>query len=75
MEQVGRARARQLRDEEHLSFREICAVLKSENIRPKRGKRWHPETVRRMLATPTDRRPCVSARAPRSHGSAVWGYR
>jgi hypothetical protein len=37
-----------------LSLREICAVLEAEDIRPKRGERWHSETVRRMLANSTD---------------------
>jgi Recombinase. len=55
MEQAGRARARQLRDEDELSYREIAAVLEAEDIRPKRGERWHPETVRRMLVNTTDR--------------------
>lgn len=55
LEQAGRARARQLRDEDELSYREICAVLEAEDIRPKRGERWHPETVRRMLANSGDR--------------------
>ncbi|MFC9166024.1 recombinase family protein [Streptomyces fungicidicus] len=54
-EQAGRAPARQLRDEEKLSFCEIAAALSAEGIRPKRGERWHPETVRRMLANTADR--------------------
>ncbi|MFF3354111.1 recombinase family protein [Streptomyces sp. NPDC002917] len=54
MEQAGRIRARQLRDEDELSFREIAAVLEAEEIRPKRGERWHPQTVRRMLANASD---------------------
>ncbi|WP_346657025.1 recombinase family protein [Streptomyces sp. F001] len=62
MEQAGRARARQLRDEDELSLREICAVLEAENIHPKRGERWHPETVRRMLANPGDRPPTLRRR-------------
>ncbi|MCF3132429.1 recombinase family protein [Streptomyces olivochromogenes] len=61
-EQAGRARARQLRDEDELSFREIAAVLEAEGIRPKRGDRWHPETVRRMLANPTDKPPILYPR-------------
>ncbi|MFC7844413.1 recombinase family protein [Streptomyces sp. NPDC057382] len=61
-EQAGRARARQLRDEDELSLREICAVLEAEAIRPKRGERWHPETVRRMLANPTDKPPTLYPR-------------
>ncbi|MFC7844411.1 recombinase family protein [Streptomyces sp. NPDC057382] len=64
MEQAGRARARarQLRDEDELSLREICAVLEAEAIRPKRGERWHPETVRRMLANTSDRSPTLRRR-------------
>ncbi|MFE1028272.1 recombinase family protein [Streptomyces sp. NPDC058818] len=59
MEQAGRARARQLRDEDELSFRQIAAVLEAEGVQPKRGTRWHPETVRRMLANATDRPPTL----------------
>jgi DNA invertase Pin-like site-specific DNA recombinase len=62
MEQVGRARARQLRDKDRLSYREIAAVLDAEGIRPKRGDRWHPETVRRMLANTTDHPPTLHCR-------------
>jgi DNA invertase Pin-like site-specific DNA recombinase len=61
-EQAGRARARQLRDEHELSFREIAAVLDSEELPPKRGGRWHPETVRRMLANTADRPPTLRKR-------------
>ncbi|MFE6157065.1 recombinase family protein [Streptomyces sp. NPDC057889] len=62
MEQAGRARARQLRDEDELSFREICEVLEAEEIRPKRGERWHPETVRRLLANSTNQPPTLRPR-------------
>ncbi|MFJ9822268.1 recombinase family protein [Streptomyces sp. NPDC101151] len=62
MEQAGRARARQLRDENALSYREIAVVLEEEGIRPKRGERWHPETVRRMLANATERPPTLRPR-------------
>ncbi|MEU1940468.1 recombinase family protein [Streptomyces coeruleorubidus] len=62
MEQAGRARARQLRDEDELSYREICAVLETEGIRPKRGERWHPETVRRLLANTSDQPPTLRKR-------------
>jgi hypothetical protein len=62
MEQAGRARARQLRDEDELSYREIAAVLDAEGLRPKRGERWHPETVRRMPANPSDRPPTLRRR-------------
>ena len=47
-EQVGRARARELRAA-GASFREICRRLEAEQISPRRGDRWHPEAVRRML--------------------------
>lgn len=63
LEQAGRARARQLRDEDELSHREIATVLDAERLRPKRGERWHPETVRRMLANITDRPPTLWKRA------------
>ncbi|MGW1505533.1 recombinase family protein [Streptomyces mirabilis] len=62
MEQAGRPRARQLRDEDELSYREIAAVLDAEGIRPRRGERWHPETVRRMLAHTTDQPPTLRPR-------------
>ncbi|MFG2030443.1 recombinase family protein [Streptomyces sp. NPDC048825] len=64
MEQAGRARARQLRDEDEdeLTFREIAAVLEAEGVQPKRATRWHPETVRRMLANTTDRPPTLRGR-------------
>ncbi|MFF8414919.1 recombinase family protein [Streptomyces omiyaensis] len=65
-EQAGRARARQLRDEDELSYREICAALEAEGIRPKRGDRWHPETVRRMLANDDDKPPTLYPRARRT---------
>lgn len=32
------------------SLREIIAVLDSEEIPPKRGARWHPQTVKRVIA-------------------------
>ncbi|WP_371131831.1 hypothetical protein [Streptomyces sp. cf386] len=31
-------------------------------MRPKRGDRWHPETIRRMLANSTDRPPTLRKR-------------
>jgi DNA invertase Pin-like site-specific DNA recombinase len=61
-EQAGRARARQLRNEGKLSYREIAAALDAEEIRPKRGERWHPETVRRMLANDTYMPPTLRRR-------------
>jgi DNA invertase Pin-like site-specific DNA recombinase len=33
-----------------LSLRQIASQLDSEGIRPKRGERWHPTTVNRVLA-------------------------
>lgn len=66
MEQAGRARARQLRDEDMLSYREIAAVLEAEEIRPKRGERWHPETVRRMPANTADIPPTLRKRPSRA---------
>ncbi|MFE6130079.1 recombinase family protein [Streptomyces sp. NPDC056437] len=62
MEQAGRARARQLREEDKLSFREIVQVLEVEGIRPQRGERWHPETVRRMLANTGYKPPTLRKR-------------
>ncbi|MFI9587832.1 hypothetical protein ACIHCQ_39915 [Streptomyces sp. NPDC052236] len=56
-------RARQLRDEDELSCREIAAALGTEGQRPKRGEHWHPETVRRMLANTTDRPPTLRKRS------------
>ncbi|MEV4875324.1 recombinase family protein [Streptomyces cyaneofuscatus] len=64
IKQAGRARARQLRDEDELSLREIVAVLEAEGLRPERGERWHPGTVRRMLANSTDRPPTLCRREP-----------
>ncbi|MER5905069.1 recombinase family protein [Streptomyces mirabilis] len=61
-EQAGRARAHQLRNEDQLSYREIAAVLEAEGIRPKRGARWPPETVRRILANTTDHPPTLRRR-------------
>ncbi|MER7569074.1 recombinase family protein [Streptomyces sp. NPDC097941] len=62
MEQAGRARARQLKDEDGLPLREIAAALETEGIRPKRGEHWHPETVRRMLANTSDKPPTLRPR-------------
>ncbi|MGW6485389.1 recombinase family protein [Streptomyces sp. NPDC055059] len=36
-----------------MSYREIADALEAEGILPKRGERWHAETVRRMLANAT----------------------
>ncbi|MEV5084633.1 hypothetical protein AB0K74_39670 [Streptomyces sp. NPDC056159] len=41
---------------------EIVIVLEAEGIRPKRGEGWHPETVRWMLANPTDKPPTLYPR-------------
>lgn len=76
MEQAGRARARQLRDEDGLSYREIAAALDAEELRPKHGGCWHPETVRRMLANKTDRPPTLrrleKERAKRKRRAHDW---
>ena len=40
-----------------------AAVLEAEGIRPKRGDRWHPETVRRMLANQSDQPPTLRPRS------------
>jgi DNA invertase Pin-like site-specific DNA recombinase len=48
-ESATRARALELRAE-GLSLRQIAARLGEEGLRPKRGARWHPETVRQVLA-------------------------
>ncbi|MFF7603142.1 recombinase family protein [Streptomyces mirabilis] len=45
-----------------LSYREIASVLEAEGIWPKRGERWHPETVRRMLANTGDQPPTLRKR-------------
>ena len=37
-EQAGRTCAREFRDEDELSYREIAAVLDAEGIRPRRGE-------------------------------------
>ncbi|MFE5957033.1 MULTISPECIES: recombinase family protein [Streptomyces] len=58
----SRERTRQLRDEDELSLREMCAVLEADDIRSKRGERWHPETVRRKLANPRKRPPSLRRR-------------
>jgi DNA invertase Pin-like site-specific DNA recombinase len=34
------------------SLRRICEVLSAEGLPPKRGGRWHPESVRKIIATP-----------------------
>lgn len=62
MEQAGRARARQLRDEGELSYREIAAALQAEGHRPKRGEK-NAGTQRPSAGCsptpPTDREPCA----------------
>ncbi|MGW3100314.1 hypothetical protein ACWDCC_43570 [Streptomyces sp. NPDC001102] len=37
-------------------------IEEAEHIGPKRGERWHPETVRRMLANPGDQPPTLRRR-------------
>ncbi|WP_078649564.1 recombinase family protein [Streptomyces ochraceiscleroticus] len=56
---TGRARGRQLRDEDELSFRQIAEALDAEGLRTKNRGRWHLKTVRRMLANSTDRPPTL----------------
>ena len=34
------------------SFRQIAETLTAEGCAPKRGDRWHPETLRRIVARP-----------------------
>jgi DNA invertase Pin-like site-specific DNA recombinase len=48
-EQRALARMAELR-RAGVSFREIARVLDAEGYRPKRSERWHPETLRRILA-------------------------
>jgi DNA invertase Pin-like site-specific DNA recombinase len=57
-EQVALARIRQLRAVGS-SIRQIAVTLTAEGHRPKRGERWHPEIVRRILARDPARRPVV----------------
>jgi DNA invertase Pin-like site-specific DNA recombinase len=45
-------RVRQLHGD-GLSLREIADALTAEGRTPKRSERWHPETLRRILARPT----------------------
>jgi DNA invertase Pin-like site-specific DNA recombinase len=47
-EQRAIARIRELH-EQGASLRAIAATLTVENIKPKRGRRWHPTTVARVL--------------------------
>lgn len=51
-EQATRARARELRAA-GASYREIAVALETEKRQPRRGDRWHSQTVRRMLAAET----------------------
>lgn len=37
------------RRREGAKLREICTELEGRGIRPRRGKKWHPNTVRRVL--------------------------
>lgn len=48
-EQATLARIRELRSK-GLSLRDLSDQLSSEGLRPKRGHRWHPESLRRVLA-------------------------
>lgn len=45
---------------EHKTLRQICRELETRGIAPRRGARWHPETVRRILRY--DNRPYERAR-------------
>jgi DNA invertase Pin-like site-specific DNA recombinase len=47
-EQAVLVRIAELRSE-GATFREIARTLESEGHRPKRAKRWHPETLRRLV--------------------------
>ncbi len=47
-EQAVRARILELRTAGQ-SFRVIADTLTSEDLKPKRGGEWHPETIRRIL--------------------------
>ncbi len=47
-EQTTVARVRQL-DAEGLSLRQIAERLEQEGLRPKRGERWHPVQISRVL--------------------------
>jgi DNA invertase Pin-like site-specific DNA recombinase len=49
VEQAALARIAALR-RDGASLREIARVLDAEGLRPKRSDRWHPESVRRILA-------------------------
>jgi DNA invertase Pin-like site-specific DNA recombinase len=48
-EQAALARIRELRGDGR-SLREIAGVLEAEGFRPKRSQRWHPESLRRIVA-------------------------
>ncbi|GAA0379945.1 recombinase family protein [Streptomyces blastmyceticus] len=48
IEDKGKGCARELRAE-GLSYREICDTLAEEGVRTKKGGKWHPSTVQRML--------------------------
>ncbi|PAZ15781.1 resolvase [Streptomyces sp. SA15] len=56
------------RDEEGLSIRAICARANEKGLRSKRGGKWHPTTVQRLLspeARERARRQSARARAER----------
>lgn len=56
------------RDEEHLSIRAICARANAEGLPSKRGGKWHPTTVARLLspeAREKARQQSAKARAER----------
>ena len=54
VERAAVDRALELRGE-GASLRRIAAQLEAEGHKPKRGGRWHPETLRRVLARPAVR--------------------
>ena len=55
-EQVTIQRIRALRDDGR-SIRETIALLREENLRPKRGGAWHPTTISRILARNVEVQP------------------
>ena len=55
MEQAGRARARQLRDKDELSYREIATALQAEDIQQARG------ALAPLMAAPTMTTPLECA--------------
>ena len=52
------------------SLREICVVLEEEGLPPKRGGRWHPETLRRAIGRSSDPSIARSVGSTRTPASA-----